>query len=205
MLRERSTAKNYCPVSLFSVDSKVFENLLNNRNVDHLGKCYLFSDFLYCFRSLWSNAHLLTFVSDRIVRAFNRSRAPWAVALDISKPFIQGFSMLVYFTNLCKSYGVSSQIFGLISSFLSNRQLQVVLDWKSSQVYLINGGVFWGSILGSALFLLHINDLSHDVICNIAIYADAATLYSKCDQASDLWQQIELVSKPESDLWETVD
>ena len=32
---ERSTAKNYCPVSLLSVVSKVFEKLVNNRIVDH--------------------------------------------------------------------------------------------------------------------------------------------------------------------------
>ena len=42
---ERSTVKNYCPVSLLSVVSKVFEKLVNNRIVDHLEKCDLFSDF----------------------------------------------------------------------------------------------------------------------------------------------------------------
>ena len=42
------------------------------------------------------------------------------------------------------------------------------------------------------------NDLPDDVICNIAIYADQTTLYSKCDQASDLWQQLELESELES-------
>ena len=36
---ERSTAKNYRPVSLLSVVSKVFEKLVNNRIVDHLEKC----------------------------------------------------------------------------------------------------------------------------------------------------------------------
>ena len=39
-----------------------------------------------------------------------------------------------------------------------------------------------------------------DVICDIAIYADDTTLYSKCDHASDLWQQLELASELESDL-----
>ena len=39
---ERSTAKNYHPVSLLSVVSKVFEKLVNNRIVDHLEKCDLF-------------------------------------------------------------------------------------------------------------------------------------------------------------------
>ena len=36
---ERSTAKNYHPVSLPSVVSKVIEKLVNNRIVDHLEKC----------------------------------------------------------------------------------------------------------------------------------------------------------------------
>ena len=56
---ERSTAKNYCPVILISVVSKVFEKLLNNRIVDHLKKCDLFSDFQCGFRSSLSTADLL--------------------------------------------------------------------------------------------------------------------------------------------------
>ena len=48
---ERSTAINYRPVSLLSVVSKVFEKFVNNRIVDHLEKCGLFSDFQYGFRS----------------------------------------------------------------------------------------------------------------------------------------------------------
>ena len=57
---ERSTAKNYRPVSPLSMVSKVFEKLVNNRIVDHLEKCGLFSDFQYGFRSSRSTADLLT-------------------------------------------------------------------------------------------------------------------------------------------------
>ena len=80
----------------------------------------------------------------------------------------------------------------------------MVLHGKSSQEYPVSGGVPQGSILGPKLFLLNANDLPDDVICNIAIYADDITLYSKCDQVSDLWQQLELASELESDLQDTV-
>ena len=80
---ERSIAKSYRPVSLLSVVSKVSGKLANNRIVDHLQKCGLFSDLQYGFRSSQSTKDLLTVVSDRIARAFNRSGANQAVALDI--------------------------------------------------------------------------------------------------------------------------
>ena len=81
----------------------------------------------------------------------------------------------------------------------------MVLDRKSSQEYPVYVGAPQGSILGPTLFQLYIDDLPDDVICNIAIYADDTTLYSKCDKASNLWQQLELASELESDLWDTVD
>ena len=81
----------------------------------------------------------------------------------------------------------------------------MVLDGNCSQGYPVNAGVCQAFILGSTLFLQYINDFPGDVICNIAIYADDTTLYSKYDQASDLWQQQELASELEPDLRDTTD
>ena len=90
---------------------KVFEKHVNNRIVDHLEKCGLFSDFQYGFMSSRSFANLLTVVSDRIARTFNRSGTTRAVALDICKDFER-----VCLTGLLhkrKSYGISVQIVSL--------------------------------------------------------------------------------------------
>ena len=129
-----------------------------------------FFNFQYAFRSSRSTADLPTAMSYRITRAFNRSEATRAVSLDISKAFDR-----IWHAGLLhklKAYGISGQIFGLISSFLKNRWLGVVLDGKSSQEYPDNAGVPQGSIRGPTLFLQYINDLPDDVICDIAIYAD---------------------------------
>ena len=53
--------------------------------------------------------------------------------------------------------------------------------------------------------ILYINDIPDDVVCNIAICADDSILCSWCNQAYDLWQQLELASELESDLQDTVD
>ena len=143
---------------------------------------WLFSDFQHGF--LDNSCFFLTVVSDRIARAFNRSGTTRAIAFDISNAFNR-----VWHAGLLhklKSDGILGQIFDLISSFLSNKQLWVVLDGKFSQEYPINAGVPQGSIIGPAPFLLYIDDLPDDAICNNAICVDGTTLYSKCDQTSDL-------------------
>ena len=99
-----------------------------------------------------------------------------AVALDISKAFDRVWHAGLLYKH--KSSGISGQLLGVLSSFLSNRWIHVVLDGKFSQEYPVNAGAPQGSILGS-------------------------TLYSKCDQTSDLWQQLKLASEIESDLRDT--
>ena len=101
------------------------------------------------------------------------------MALDISKAFDRVWHAALLHKH--KFYGISGQIFGLTSSFLSNRRLRVVLDGKPSQGYPVNAGVPQSSTPCPTVFLLYINDLPDNVICDIA-------LYSQCDWASDLWQ-----------------
>ena len=141
---ERSTAKNYRPVSLLSVVSKVFEKLVNNRLVDHLEKCGLFLissmvvgllDQLQIFRQLFLIELLGLLTGLGLLE----------LKVLIYPRLSAGFGMLVFFINL--SLMVSGKMFGLISSFLSNRILRVILYGKSSQEYPVNAEVPHGSIL----------------------------------------------------------
>ena len=65
----------------------------------------------------------------------------------------------------------------------------MVLYGKSSHKYPVNAGVPHGTIFGPTLFLLYINELPDNVICNITIDADDTALYS-----------LELASELDSDL-----
>ena len=77
--------------------SKVFEKLVNNRIVDDLEKCGLFSDFQYGFRSSRSTANLLTVVSDRLGLLTDLGLLElWHL---IYPRLLTGFGMLVYFWN----------------------------------------------------------------------------------------------------------
>ena len=65
----------------------------------------------------------------------------------------------------------------------------MVVGRNFSQDYSVDAGT--PKILGPKIFLIYIYVLSDDFFGNITIYADDTTLYSKCYQASDLWQQLD--------------
>ena len=113
---ERFMAKKYGSVSLLSVVSKVFENLKNNRLVDRFEKYGRLYDFQYRFRVSRSTADLLTVLSDRVARAFHRSRTAQAVGRDISEAFGRIWHAVLLHKR--KSCGISGQLFSLILSFL---------------------------------------------------------------------------------------
>ena len=130
----------------------------------------------------------------------SRSGAIQTVARDVSKAFDW-----VWHDGLLHKRKILWNFRSDIRLYFFFSQKQTVSGWEVFTKIFSYARAPQGSILSPTLFLLYINDFPDDVICDIAIYADDTTLYSKCDQASDLWQQLELASELESDLRDTVD
>ena len=119
-------------------------------------------------------------VSGRTARALNRSETTRAVALDVSKAFERVWHADI--SHKLKCYGISGQIFGLISSFLSNRRLRVVLDGKFSQEYKVNSGI---SLLILVLQFSYYTLTTFLTVLSV-ILLSMLMIYSKLDQASEL-------------------
>ena len=114
--------------------------------VNHLEKCGLFFNFQYSFRSSRSTTDPLAVVPDRISRAFNRSGATQAVALDISKAFerVRHAALL----QKRKSYGISVRylalflLFSVIDSFEwfwmegLHKNIQLMLEFLKTPLVL---------------------------------------------------------------------
>ena len=78
-----------------------------------------------------------------------------------------------------QAYGVEGQLLALLKYYLHNRKQRVVVNGQSSDWRKINSGVPQGSVLGTLLFLIFINDLPDGKTSICKIFADDTSLFSK--------------------------
>ena len=71
--------------------------------------------------------------------------------------------------------------------------MQVVLCGKLSKEYPVNAGVLQGTIL--VLHFSYYTLMTFLMMLSVILLSMLMILLSKCDQASDLWQQQELASE----------
>ena len=152
--------------------------------MNHLRQCRM-------YRKYHSIADILAVVSDKIDRTYIRSVAARTVAFGISKAS-EGVSH-AGFLHKPKYYGISGWVSDLIFSFF-RRRIRVALGGKFARILVFLKALILVLRFSSYTVLTFVMMLSHDTV-----------LYSKCDQASDLWQQLELASELESDVRDTVD
>ena len=193
---DHSNPSNYRPIALTAVVAKVFETLLNSHFIKHLESNNLLSDHQYGFHKARSTGDLLSYLThawSSLLRNFVES---FVIALDISKALDRVWHKAL----LAKLpvYGFTLSFCKLISSFLSNCFISVVVDGATSASFPVSSGVPQGSVLSPTLFLLFINDLLHASASDVHSFADDSTLHKsssfQCQPSSNAHSQSRLAN-----------
>ena len=180
----KSKIKNYRPVSLLSVISKVMESVINHQLMNYLDSHHLLSENQFGFRRRLGTADLLTSLQHEWICTLNHGGIAQILAIDIQGSFDK-VSHLGLTTKLA-SYGIQGHLLEWLKDYLCNRELQAVVSGKTSKRYQVCSGVPQGSILGPTLFLMYIND-AEDCLppqVSLAVYADDTTMYTKIESSA---------------------
>jgi len=171
----KSSPSNNRPISILPVFSKIFEKVIYNRLIDHLHSNVISNEHHYGFRSEKSTENASYVLLNEILTALNNKQMVGGIYCDLHKAFDYITHTMVL--EKMKFYGVSGKIYNLIKSYSDGRYQNVVLSHSNgieSTWEKIRQGVTQGSILGSLLFLIYINDLPNlaSTGTKIILYAD---------------------------------
>ncbi|CAG5047615.1 unnamed protein product [Parnassius apollo] len=147
------------------------ESIVNCQLMRHLEDHQLISDRQYGYRRGQSAGDLLVYLTHRWAAAVESKREALAVSLDIAKTFDRVWHKVLL--SKLPSYGLPEILCKWITSFLADRNINVVVDGASFDYKPINAGVPQGCVLSPTLFFLHINDMLETG--NINCYADDST------------------------------
>ena len=175
---DKQLVKNYRPISLLPICSKLFEKLVFNCLYTYLNNNGLITKNQSGFRPGDSTTNQLLYLVNEIHEAFENPKTldVRAVFLDISKAFDKVWHDGLIFK--LRQNGVSGNLLRLFESYMCNRKQRVVLNGYCSEYHPIESGVPQGSVLGPLLFLIYINDLEKNIKSNIKFFADDTMLFS---------------------------
>ena len=177
---------NYRPVSVLPSFSKIIERLVFNRCVDFIDKHKILNTNQYGFRTGPSTYMAIVDFVDNICNAVENNQQSIGIFLDLSKAFdtIDHNILLHKLTY----YGFRGKALDWFSSYLSNRKQYVIYNNEKSTMEKLTCGVPQGSILGSLLFILYVNDIVNtSSVLEFVLFADDTTiLYSHEDLASKI-------------------
>ena len=175
---DKQLIKNYRPISLLPICSKIFEKIIFNNLYKYLNANNLITKNQSGLRPGDSTSNQLLYLINEIHEAFDdpKSFEVRAVFLDISK----AFDKMWHDGLICKlkQNWISGSLIKLFGNDLHNRKQRVVLNGFYSDYSIIESGVPQGSVLGPLLFLIYINDLEKNIRSNVEFFADDTMLFS---------------------------
>ena len=154
---EYTDPKNYRPVALLAVFSKILEKAVFLQVMDYMEKNNLLHPSHHGFRSKHNTGTALLEMYDGWVDAFDEDKLTAVIMLDLSAAFdVVDTSILLDKLGL---YGFQPSAVSWIKSYLTNRHQQVYVDGALSDPQEVTVGVPQGSILGPLLYIIFTNDL----------------------------------------------
>ena len=184
----KTDPRNYRPVSLLPIISKVIEKTIHEQTQDYLQRSNIFCRYQSGFRKNYSTESCLSYLCDKISKGFDAGLFTGLILIDLQKAFDTINHKIL--TDKMKCLGFSKETLLWFKSYLHLRQFKVNLNDTFSKAGKITCGVPQGSILGPLLFLLYINDIPQAVNCEILLYADDTCLFFQHKDTEEIKNQL---------------
>ena len=156
---DKNAFNNYRPISLLPVFSKILEKILHSYLLTYINEQSIINPLQFGFRRNHSTYMPIARIIDKITSSLEQRQATCLLYLDLKKAF-DTVSLNILLEKL-NFIGVKGKLFAILKSYLTNRKQRTQFNTYLSKESVVNMGVPQGSILGTLLFILYINDISN--------------------------------------------
>ena len=169
----KNTPKNLRPISLTCPSCRTMEDIIRNNITTHLDLNNILSSHQHGFVKGRSTLTQQLIMMNILTSNLENKIPTDMIFLDFAKAFDSvPHGKLLYVLNEIK---LDKQIINWITEYITNRTQKTVIDGHFSESCQISSGVPQGSVVGTTLFLIYINDLLEtiDKNCNVTLFAFA--------------------------------
>ena len=171
----RTKPKNYRPISLLPLISKIIEKIIHNQTQSFLDENKILYTYQSGFRKHYSTDTCLSYLTNRLRNGFEKGLLTGMILIDLQKAFDTIDHSILLEKMKCLSFSEST--IRWFTSYLSNWSFIVSVGKELSSRGKLNCGVPQGSILSPLFFLLYVNDIPQAVNSELLLYADDTCLF----------------------------